>query len=150
MRMSRLVVFALSGLALAASARAAETLRVLALDSEPFFYQKDGKLAGIEYDILDYFAKSRGATLQVEWVESFAGILERVAGGIAPSCAVAVVRQGKPVWAEGFGIADLERGRKATADSIYVLASVSKPITCAWAGPRRSLAQNASRSSTRP
>jgi polar amino acid transport system substrate-binding protein len=81
MRMSRLVVFALTGLALAVSARAAETIHVLALDSEPFFYQKDGELAGIEYDILDYFAKSRGATLQVEWVESFAGILERVEKG---------------------------------------------------------------------
>lgn len=81
MRMSRLVVFALSLLTFVAPARAAETLRVLALDSEPFFYQKDGNLAGIEYDILDYFAKSRGATLQVEWVESFAGILERVEKG---------------------------------------------------------------------
>jgi ABC-type amino acid transport substrate-binding protein len=79
--MSRLVVFALSLLTFVAPARAAETLRVLALDSEPFFYQKDGNLAGIEYDILDYFAKSRGATLQVEWVESFAGILERVEKG---------------------------------------------------------------------
>ncbi len=81
MHMSRLVVFSLLALAFASPARTAETLRVLALESESFFYQKDGQLAGIEYDILDYFAKSRGAALQVEWSDSFAGILERVEKG---------------------------------------------------------------------
>ncbi len=79
MPMSRLVVL-YSALALASPA-GAETLRVLALESESFFYQKDGKLTGIEYDILNYFAKSRGTTLQVEWSDSFAGILERIEKG---------------------------------------------------------------------
>lgn len=49
--------------------------------------------------------------------------------GAAPSCAVAVVRDGRVVWSEGFGWADLEKKTRATADSIYLLASVSKPIT---------------------
>jgi polar amino acid transport system substrate-binding protein len=79
MNMSRLAVL-LSALAFASSA-GAETLRVLALESDSFFYQKDGKLTGIEHDILDYFAKSRNATLEVEWVDSFAGMLERVEKG---------------------------------------------------------------------
>ena len=79
MNMSRLAVF-VSALALASPA-AAETLRVLALESDSFFYQKDGKLTGIEHDMLDYFAKSRNATLQIEWVDSFAGMLERVEKG---------------------------------------------------------------------
>ena len=47
----------------------------------------------------------------------------------APSVAVAVVKHDKLIWAEGFGFADLEAHRPATAESIYLLASVSKPIT---------------------
>ncbi len=81
MNVSRLAVFGLFVSAFASEAKTAETIRVLALESESFFYQKDGKITGIEHDVLDYFAKSRGATLQVEWVDSFAGILERVEKG---------------------------------------------------------------------
>lgn len=78
---SRLALL-LSSLAFAAPT-SAENLKVLALQSDAFFYQKDGRVTGIEHDILDYFAKSRGATLQIEWVESFGGILERVEKGEA-------------------------------------------------------------------
>lgn len=46
----------------------------------------------------------------------------------APSVAVAVVRDDKVIWAEGFGFADLEGRKPATANSIYRLASISKPI----------------------
>jgi len=59
----------------------AETLKVLALHSAPFFYEKDGQKTGIDYEMLDYFAKSRDATLQVEWADSFAGMLSRVEKG---------------------------------------------------------------------
>ena len=79
MNLSRLAVL-VSALAFAAPA-GAETLKVLALESDAFFYQKDGQITGIEHDILDYFAKSRNATLQIEWLDSFAGILERVEKG---------------------------------------------------------------------
>lgn len=47
----------------------------------------------------------------------------------APSVALAVIRDDKIVWAEGFGLADIEAKRAATADSAYLLASVSKPMT---------------------
>jgi CubicO group peptidase (beta-lactamase class C family) len=56
-------------------------------------------------------------------------IRHQVHVGSAPSVAVAVVHGGKLVWAEGFGFADLERNRPATSDSVYILASISKPIT---------------------
>jgi CubicO group peptidase (beta-lactamase class C family) len=56
-------------------------------------------------------------------------IEERVRAGNVPSLAVAVVREGNLVWAEGFGLADLEKKTPATSDSIYLLASVSKPMT---------------------
>ncbi len=81
MHMSRLAVL-FSALALAVPARA-ETLKVLANESDSFFYRRDGKLTGIEYDILDYFAKSRNATLQIVWVDTFAALIERIEKGEA-------------------------------------------------------------------
>jgi CubicO group peptidase (beta-lactamase class C family) len=47
----------------------------------------------------------------------------------APSIAVAVVRDGRIVWEEGFGWADREQKRAASATTPYLLGSVSKPIT---------------------
>jgi len=52
-----------------------------------------------------------------------------IAAGLAPSLALAVIEDGRVVWAEGFGHADLERKTPATPDTVYWLASVSKPIT---------------------
>ena len=56
-------------------------------------------------------------------------IVEKVSRGIVPSLAVALSRRGKVVWSEAFGYADLETRRPATTDTIYKLASLSKPIT---------------------
>jgi polar amino acid transport system substrate-binding protein len=78
---SRLAVL-FSTLALTAPA-SAETLKVLAIHTEPFFYEKDGRMTGIDYEMLDYFAKSRGATLQVEWADSFSEMLSRIEKGDA-------------------------------------------------------------------
>jgi CubicO group peptidase (beta-lactamase class C family) len=47
----------------------------------------------------------------------------------APSIAVAVARDGKIVWEEGFGWADKEQKRASSATTPYLLGSVSKPIT---------------------
>jgi CubicO group peptidase (beta-lactamase class C family) len=46
-----------------------------------------------------------------------------------PSVAVAVAREGKIIWEEGFGWADRENRRPATEHTMYSLASISKPIT---------------------
>jgi polar amino acid transport system substrate-binding protein len=81
MRVSCLaLVFSL--LAFAGSA-GAKTLKVLALEQDAFFYQKTGKVTGIEHDILDYFARTRNATLEIEWVDSFGRMLERIEKGEA-------------------------------------------------------------------
>lgn len=56
-------------------------------------------------------------------------VVSKIEAGIVPSLVVQVTRQGRPVWAEAFGFADLERRRPATLDSIYKIASVSKPFT---------------------
>ena len=46
-----------------------------------------------------------------------------------PSIAVAVARDGKIIWEEGFGWADREKRIPATAHTMYSLASISKPVT---------------------
>lgn len=47
----------------------------------------------------------------------------------APGISVAVVKGGEYVWAAGFGMADLENYVPATSQTLYRLASLSKPIT---------------------
>jgi N-acyl-D-amino-acid deacylase len=46
-----------------------------------------------------------------------------------PGGAAALVREGRLVMAEGYGFADMERLRPARADSLFRIASLSKPIT---------------------
>lgn len=79
--MSRIATLLLCSLL--ASSVSAETLRVLALSSEPFFYDDNGSPAGIEYEILSYFAKTRDLEIEVEYVAAFADLLDRIAQGDA-------------------------------------------------------------------
>lgn len=46
-----------------------------------------------------------------------------------PSLTVAVARSGELLWSEGFGWADRRRRVRATPDTMYSLASISKPMT---------------------
>jgi len=52
-----------------------------------------------------------------------------MAASNAPGVSVAIVQDGELVWSQGFGMADLENSVPATADTLYRLGSVSKPIT---------------------
>lgn len=56
-------------------------------------------------------------------------IVEQVDEGNVPSLAVAVARDGVVLWEEGFGLADRASERKADEQTMYSLASISKPIT---------------------
>jgi serine beta-lactamase-like protein LACTB, mitochondrial len=47
----------------------------------------------------------------------------------SPGIAVAIVMNGEEVWSEGFGMADLENSVPVTPQTLFRLASVSKPIT---------------------
>jgi len=51
----------------------------------------------------------------------------------APGVSVAVVEGGEYVWSEGFGMADLENFVPATPQTLYRLASISKPLTATGA-----------------
>ena len=46
-----------------------------------------------------------------------------------PSIAVAVAKNGRIIWEEGFGFADVEHRTPATPTTLYSMASISKPIT---------------------
>jgi CubicO group peptidase (beta-lactamase class C family) len=46
-----------------------------------------------------------------------------------PSVAVAVAKDGRIAWEEAFGVADREQNVRATAQTAYSLASISKPFT---------------------
>jgi N-acyl-D-amino-acid deacylase len=48
-----------------------------------------------------------------------------------PGAAVAVVRDGKLIYARGFGYADVENSTPVQPDALFRIASVSKPITSA-------------------
>jgi CubicO group peptidase (beta-lactamase class C family) len=56
-------------------------------------------------------------------------IQELMLKGELPSVAVAVAQHGKIIWEQGFGWADREQHNAATADTMYSLASISKPFT---------------------
>ncbi|MFC2165056.1 serine hydrolase domain-containing protein [Acidobacteriota bacterium] len=56
-------------------------------------------------------------------------ILEIISTESIPSITIAVAQDGKIIWEEGFGWANREKKIKATPDTMYSLASISKPIT---------------------
>lgn len=56
-------------------------------------------------------------------------VLGRFREARTPSLAVAVARDGRILWEEGFGWADRETGLPATAHTPYAIASISKPLT---------------------
>ena len=51
--------------------------------------------------------------------------------GPSPGASVAVELDGEPVFADGFGLADLENDVPATADTVYRIGSVTKQFTAA-------------------
>lgn len=52
-----------------------------------------------------------------------------MAGHSIPGVSVAIVENGAYEWSAGFGMADLENSVPATSQTLYRLASISKPIT---------------------
>jgi len=56
-------------------------------------------------------------------------IIEKIDKEDIPSLSVAVVENGEIIWMESFGYADKENKIKATPNTLYTIASISKPIT---------------------
>ncbi|MEJ6473492.1 serine hydrolase domain-containing protein [Pseudoalteromonas piscicida] len=55
-------------------------------------------------------------------------LLTRLKETHLPGLSVAVIKDGKVVWAEGFGIADKKQSRKVTTETLFQAGSISKPI----------------------
>lgn len=60
---------------------AAEALRVVAYETEPYLYRVDGRPAGFELEILEYLAKATGKTLELVWVDRFEEVLPKLESG---------------------------------------------------------------------
>lgn len=72
---------------------------------------------------------TRNAERQHQFAAARALIEKTLQETKVPSIAVAVVKDGKIIWEEGFGWADRELQIQATAHTPYSLASSTKPIT---------------------
>jgi len=72
-------------------------------------------------------ARAVSAPLDYAKIREF--LQKSVDDGRTPSVAVGMIKDGTLVWAEAFGLANREKNIRATPDTIYWLASVSKPLT---------------------
>lgn len=63
------------------------------------------------------------------FAEARSVILKTLKKQKVPSISVAVAKDGKILWEESFGWANIEKKIKATPHTMYSLASISKPIT---------------------
>ncbi|MCW5943673.1 MAG: beta-lactamase family protein [Fimbriimonadaceae bacterium] len=64
---------------------------------------------------------------QVERIEGL--VSAAMSGQGIPGASIAVVQEGRFVWTQGFGLADVENRVPATGNTVYRLASISKTIT---------------------
>ena len=71
---------------------------------------------------------SRGQDQKISFERARAEIQKQLTEQHVPSIAIAVVRDGRILWEEGFGWADKENRVPATENTMFSLASVSKPI----------------------
>jgi CubicO group peptidase (beta-lactamase class C family) len=77
-----------------------------------------------------FYGAAQQATLPAETRTRMEDAVSKfMAAAKAPGVAVAVVSNGQEAWSEGFGMADLENNVPATPETLFRLASVSKPIT---------------------
>ena len=65
--------------------------------------------------------------------EQWAKVSELISSGLEqrniPSVSIAVARKGRVIWEQSFGWADREKHIKASPDTVYSLASTTKPMT---------------------
>ncbi len=56
-------------------------------------------------------------------------VFETFERGVQPGCSVGVIQSGELVHAAGHGFADIERGVRIDADTVFNIASTSKQFT---------------------
>jgi len=86
----------LLGLALPARA---ETLRVLTTELPPFFFHEGGEPAGIEYELVRYYAKANDLDLEIVWVGHWPELLPALEDGrgdlVAAACTITEARRAR-------------------------------------------------------
>jgi CubicO group peptidase (beta-lactamase class C family) len=75
------------------------------------------------------FSFIRSATARTTDIDRF--VTRKFHEARTPGLAVAVVRGRELVWSTGLGWANIERGIHVTSRTVFMLASVSKTVTCA-------------------
>jgi CubicO group peptidase (beta-lactamase class C family) len=75
------------------------------------------------------FSFVRSATARNRQIEGF--VKRKFRDANIPGLAVAVIRGEQVVWSTGLGWANIDRGIRVTPDTVFMLASVSKTVTCA-------------------
>src|SRR4051812_25935709 len=84
MRATIVIALALALVAPLGAHAAGAPLKVLTYETKPFFYRDaSGKPAGIEYEILDYYARSAGRPIEVHWTTTWDTIVDEIAKGHA-------------------------------------------------------------------
>jgi CubicO group peptidase (beta-lactamase class C family) len=58
-------------------------------------------------------------------------LLRAIEAGIFPGCVAALEVKGQTVWREGYGRLEPSSPHRAAPDTVYDLASLTKPLTCA-------------------
>lgn len=88
--MRRLALFGCL-LLVAAAPGLAEPIRVFAHETAPFFYRDEtGQPAGLEYEILDYYARASGRPLEIRWAGSWEEVLPAIERGEADVAAALI------------------------------------------------------------
>jgi CubicO group peptidase (beta-lactamase class C family) len=75
------------------------------------------------------FSFIRSATARTSHLEEF--VTRKFHEAKTPGLSIAVMRGEQLVWATARGWADIERGIRTTPETVFMLASVSKTVTCA-------------------
>ena len=79
------------------------------------------------------FARSRPVDVMVDLQKSVPRYMRQYS---VPGAAIALIREGKVIWMQGFGLADVASGRAVDADTVFNVGSISKTVTAwgAWPG----------------
>jgi len=88
-----------------------------------------GTLILLSMVVLTVLSCSDSSTDDFPSVQTRADIESYISETGVPSVAVAVAKDGRIIWEEGFGWADKENGLKATAHTMYQIGSITKNFT---------------------
>jgi CubicO group peptidase (beta-lactamase class C family) len=88
-------------------------------------------LAALAFPVMVHIWAAPGETTKPDFASVQKYIRDHMAAESVPALSIAVSRDGRIVWEEGFGWADRENRIKATAHTPYYLASVTKSLTSA-------------------